>query len=481
MPAKRFHISWLIAAGSFGILLGVVLSVYSDFEYFSGVEWLVVAGSLTIISFINRRHLALGLLVIAGISFGLWRGSNVLAEISRYDSFYGKSVVVQGLVAEDPGISKDGDLQMRLKNVELNGVQMTGQLWVNTSDRVEIRRSDLVTLHGQLSKGFGNIPASLYRSNVTDVVRQDYIDVGRDVRDSFSAGVREAIQEPEASLATGFLVGQKTALPEKLGNELRLLGLTHIIVASGYNLTILVRFARRFFAKLSRFSALSGAGFLVYGFMQITGLSPSMARASLITGLSLLTWYFGRKIHPFVLLPFSAAITVIINPSYAWGDIGWLLSFTSFIGIIILSPLLHGYFWGDKKPGPIRQVVLETMSAQILTLPIIAYIFGQYSPVAILANLLILPLIPFAMFLIFVAGVVSLISVAIAPFVGFPAEIVLRYMTRIVDWLSTWPIASSEIKFSKTALAVSYIGLFWLILFLWRRTGHEFREYNIIE
>ena len=478
---RKYHISWLIGIASLGILIGVVLSVYTDVAYFSGVEWLVVSISLGVISLINRKFSALLILLVAGMSFGLWRGSNTLAEISRYDSFYGKQVTVQGRVAEDPGLASDGDLQIRLNDVYIDKIGMSGQLWVSTSDKIEIRRSDVLTINGQLSKGFGNIPASLYRANITSVVRGDFTDVGRDVRDSFSDGVRKAVKEPEASLATGFLVGQKTALPEKLDNELRLLGLTHIVVASGYNLTILVRFARRFFEKISRFTALASAGFLVFGFMQITGLSPSMARASLITGLSLLTWYYGRKIHPFVLLPFAGAITVVINPAYAWGDIGWLLSFTSFIGIIILSPLLHGYFWGDKKPGAFRQVLLETMSAQILTLPIIAYVFGQYSPIALLANLLILPLIPLVMLLTFIAGVSGMVVAVAAPLMGFPAELVLRYMTWVVDKLATWPLSSFEVEFSKTALVVSYIGLFWLILFLWKRTGHEFREYNVIE
>jgi competence protein ComEC len=481
MSPKRYHVSWLLASVSFGILIGVVLSVYLDANYFSGVEWLIVGLCLSLASFINRKFLAILLLILAGISIGLWRGSNVGVEISAYDEFYGQNVEVQGRVAEDPGIANDGDAQLRLKDVTVNDVKMTGQLWVNTSDRIEIRRSDLVKLEGQLSRGFGNIPASLYRANIVSVKRQAYADVGRDVRDSFAVGVREAIKEPEASLATGFLVGQKTALPEKLDNELRLLGLTHIVVASGYNLTILVRFARRFFEKISRFTALASAGFLVFGFMQVTGLSPSMARASLITGLSLMAWYYGRKIHPFVLLPFAAAITVLLNPSYAWGDIGWLLSFTSFIGVIILSPLIHLYFWNDKKPGAIRQVVLETMSAQIFTLPIIAYIFGQYSPIALLANVLILPLIPLAMLLTFIAGLIALVGVGVAPIVGFPAQLVLSYMTSVVDWLSTWPIASEELKFTKTALVVSYIGLFWVVLFLWRKSGHEFREYNVIE
>jgi competence protein ComEC len=277
------------------------------------------------------------------------------------------------------------------------------------------------------------------------------------------------------------LLGQKTALPEKLDQELRLLGLTHIVVASGYNLSILVRYGRRLLERVSRFTALAGSGFLVFAFANVTGFSPSMSRASLITGLSLVAWYFGRKFHPLVLLSFSAGLTVAINPVYAWGDIGWLLSFTSFIGVIMLSPLIHAYFWGDKKSGVLRQVTIETMSAQLLTLPLIIYVFGQYSVLALPANILILPLIPVAMLLTFIAGIGAVLLPFAAQQIAWPSETLLGYMTAVVDRLAQQPQAVSEIEINVSYLVVGYLFLTALIVYLWRRTGHKFRDYNIIE
>jgi competence protein ComEC len=233
--------------------------------------------------------------------------------------------------------------------------------------------------------------------------------------------------------------------------------------------------------RVSRFTALAGSGALVYFFLQITGFSPSMARASLIAGISLLAWYYGRKLHPLVLLPFAAALTVAINPSYIWGDIGWLLSFGSFIGVIMLSPLIHTYFWGDKKPGNIRQVFIETMSAVVWTLPLVAYVFGQYSPLSIIANVLILPLIPIAMALTALAGITSIILPVGGAVIAWPAELILSYMTFITKRLAQLPMASVEVKVSLTALVLSYLLLITSMLFLWRRTGYEFRKYNVIE
>ena len=132
-----------------------------------------------------------------------------------------------------------------------------------------------------------------------------------------------------------------------------------------------------------------------------------MSRAGLVAGLSLAAWYYGRTIHPLVLLPVSAAITLIVNPQFGWGDLGWQLSFASFTGVIILAPLLHKYFFGGKDPGTFRQILIETLSAQLATLPLLMMSFGVVSNVALIANMLILPFVPLAMLLTFASGVLA--------------------------------------------------------------------------
>lgn len=476
---KKYHISWLISWASAGLLIGTFLSLY--YPDFYGLEWIVVGICLVLVGNFRKDKIGILAFLITGLLFGLWRGGNQIVSQSGFEQFYGNEVVITGRVLEDPSYDTDGDLRLRLNSVRFEQTKMGGEVWVVVRDNLKIRRSDVVTVEGLLSKGFGTIPSAIFRAEVLAVERQDFADVGLDTRDWFAGGIRLAIDEPEASLGAGFLLGEKSALPEKLEQDLRLLGLTHIVVASGYNLTILIRFARRFFARISRFTALSSSGFLILAFANITGFSPSMTRASLVAGLSLLAWYFGRKFHPLVLLPFSAAVTVAINPAYAWGDIGWLLSFMSFVGVIMMAPLLQNFFWGDKKPGNIRQVFIETMSAQLLTLPIIAVAFGQYSSLSLLANVLILPLIPLAMALVFVAGVGGLTIPSLAGIIGWPAEILLRYMTTVVDKLAVLPQATSEIKFTGTLVVVSYLLIFSAMTYLWRRTNYQFRNYNIIE
>lgn len=481
-PLKRIHPAWLLTVFSLALLVGVVVSRFLPTYQFVSSWWLAGGIGLFVLAFLPAsRVAALTIIVTGGIVIGGWRGGLYRRSIVPYERLFGKQVQLRGTVSVDPDRSSQGGVRMRLRDVMVENVQLGGEVWVTSSDQAVAKRSDEIMVQGVLVKGFGTIPAVMYRADIKLVRHSRYEDIGRDIRDRFSSAVRLGVKDPEASLANGFLVGEQASLPEKLDTDLRLLGLSHIVVASGYNLTILVRFARRLFARISRFSSLVAAAFLVLLFTNIAGTSPSMSRASLVVLMSLVAWFYGRKLHPFVLLSLSAALSVLGNPAYAWGDVGWLLSFGSFVGVLILGPLIHSYFWHQKPAGIVRQLLVETCAAYVVTLPLVVFVFGQYSPLSVVANMLVLPLISPVMALTFIGGIVGILVPSIAKVVGFPAQLLLQYVTSIVSWLAATPFASKEWTMGVSALLTSYVLIATIMLFLWRRSGHDFRSYNITE
>ncbi|MNH20687.1 Competence protein [compost metagenome] len=220
---------------------------------------------------------------------------------------------------------------------------------------------------------------------------------------------------------------------------------------------------------------------MIVSFIAITGASPSMTRAGLVAGLSLLAWYYGRKFHPLILLVLVAAVTVLISPSFAWGDLGWQLSFAAFAGVMIVAPLAQRYFFGARKPGTIRQILGETVAAQLVTLPILVLAFGQFSNVAVVANLLVLPLVPLAMLLTFIAGITGLILPSVAGLVGAPAQWLLQYMIGVAEYLSKLPWAQTQIEINGWFVAVSYIVIILGCVYVWRKTKYDLRDSNIVE
>lgn len=466
----------MIAVTSLFFVSGVAAALYFRISWIIGIGCILIG----LACFIVRKVYILPVLAVVTTLIGLSFGSAHLGARDAYKAWIGKTVSIEGRVREDPSKTSTGTTSLQLENIRIDRRSLPGAVYVSIRGSPSVKRGDIITVVGAVKEGFGNFPVNVAATKVTSLLRPVPGDVGRGVRDWFADKVRILVDEPQASLGIGFLTGQKTALSDDLSNALKIAGLTHIVVASGYNLTILVRLARRLFLKVSKFLSAVSSGVMITAFMAITGLSPSMTRAGLVSGLSLMAWYYGHRLHPFILLPFAAAITTILNPSYVWGDLGWQLSFAAFAGVMIIAPLLQRYFFGEKEPGIFRQILGETIAAHLVTIPIIALSFGTISHVAIIANVLVVPLVPLAMLLTFICGAWSIIGMGFGFLIALPTTWLLGYMIHVATFVS-------ELSWAQTALTLS--GWLWLgyvvilagaCLWMWRATRLNFSGVNPI-
>lgn len=468
--------SWLIAIMCLAMFGGVVLSKYLNDTY-----QLLFPFILLITIALWRKYIYLiPLIIIGGLGLGLWRGSINIYDLQYYSNFYGKSVEVDGVLKSDtkPAILKNESVE--IGDIKIGDRQLSGSLWVTVPD-YDIYQGDKISVRGILLEGFGGYSGVIYNANVVSVSKVRSDDYIKNIRNVFTSAIKNAIPDPESSLGLGFLLGKSEGLSDDFNTALQAAGLTHIVVASGYNLTILVRIARRLFVKISKYLSATVSFGMIFSFMAITGMSPSMMRAGLVSGLCLLAWYYGRNFHPIVLLSIAMAVTVMIDPTYAWGDLGWQLSFLAFGGVMILAPLLQRFLFGKDKLNFVSQILIETLSAQIMTAPIIIYNFGQFSNIAVISNLLVLPLIPLAMLLTFIAGLGGLFTSSIALIVGLPATFLLGYMINVVNFSADiyWSVAS--IKIDLFVVFVCYAIILLFCLFLWRKTGYNLRDASLVD
>lgn len=472
---QRTHVSWRLAAMAAGVITGTAVSLALPLLLADDI-FAVVACAGCFLALLRHGRWVVLLAFLAGALLGSWRGTEQLAALNIYELYRDRTILLRGALHDDASMGPRGDQRFVLKHVSINSRALPGEAWISSAASADIKRGDIVTVQGKMGEGFGIFPATMYRARIVAIQHPRPGDIARQTRDAFARAVRLGVSEPGASLGIGYLTGQRSALPTQLDEQLRSVGLTHAVVASGYNLTILVSFARNTLQRFSKYLATIVAGGMVVAFMMVTGLSPSMSRAGLVAGLGLLIWYYGRAIHPFVLLPVAAAVTLIVRPAYAWGDIGWCLSFAAFTGVIVLAPLLRGYFWEPaRNPSILVRTVVDTAAAQLATLPIILFCFGQYATYALPANLLVLPLVPLAMACTFAAGIGGLLLPGIASIVAYPAHLLLAYMVWVIGRVAGLPGAQEEVSFGIAWLVGSYVILSLLSFYLWRKTGLDFR------
>jgi competence protein ComEC len=136
----------------------------------------------------------------------------------------------------------------------------------------------ILALSGKLYTGFGAYRASISYAQLT-LLQHHPTYIAR-LRRQFTAGMQSALPEPLAPFAMGLLVGQRATLPDGVKQDLLMVGLTHIIAVSGYNLTIILQATRRLLAGFSKRLSTGLAVMLIGTFLLLTGYSASIVRAA---------------------------------------------------------------------------------------------------------------------------------------------------------------------------------------------------------
>ena len=447
-----------------GICLGLIR------PYFEFDLSISLAAPLLVVMFLRFKNLAIIYLLalLFCYNMGQARSTSYRADLDLFNSLLGSRVQLTGVVSEDLSYHKSGQREFHIQDLELKSPKdtpMNGRLRVRSYSANNLYRGDKILVEGRLNRALGNRHGTIQYAQVQKVKGSSSL-LER-MRLQFFADTHSAIPDPQSSLGLGFLVGVGNMLPDELDENLRTDGLTHRVAVSGYNLTILILLTRRIMANASKRTVSAAAVTLIIVFLALTGAAPSIVRAAIVSMLSLSAWYYGRTINPLVLLLVSATISAMINPYYLWKDIGWYLSFAAFFGVIVLAPLVTKRLF-KSEPKIIGQLLIETCCAQLLTLPIIAYFFGDISIISVLANLMVLPLVPMTMALTFLAGVSGSLLPDLAVLIALPARYLLSYIVEVANLLAKTPNAVVKLSISLPQLAMSYGLIAFLCLILYK-------------
>lgn len=467
MRRWRFRRTTLIIAFSVAIVLGVASAGWISF-----FAYVYLCFSLAVLLvFAKHRNLTtLLILLLLGILLGNWRGSVVMRQLNPLAELYDQHVVLTATAQSDGIYSNNSQISFDVGNIKLSDperINIPGRIKIEGFGANAVYRGDVVEVEGKLRDTLGSRQGRIGFAQIKVVGRSDGV-IG-EIRHNFSAGVFSALPEPQASFGLGLLIGEKNTLPKKVTDNLAAVGLTHIIAVSGYNLTIIVTAARRLLAKRSKYQAALFSALLVTAFVLLTGFSASIVRASIVSMLSIVAWYYGRAIRPVLLITFTAAITSLWNPIYVWSDAGWYLSFLAFFGVLVVSPLLIKRFsFANKKPGVAKLLITESLCAQLMTLPYILYTFERLPLLSLPANLVVVPLVPVAMLLSMIAGLAGMFATTFAGWFAWPAKLILTYILDVAGLFARIPRASMQSRTSIAGLALLYGCILVIVLVLSR-------------
>jgi competence protein ComEC len=430
----------------------------------------------------GRRSAHLLFFVICtGVALGALRYELAYTQVPHdLDAFESHTVTLQGVVIREPDMrERSTQLVVEVKNI--SGVEATGVVLVFHERLSEVAYGDTVEVAGTLTlpksfeTDFGRafeyrtyllaqgIDHTMTYPKVTVLesgAGSEFVAMLLSFKQKLSSAIDTALRAPEAGVAKGILLGEKQALGKELLASFRDAGLIHIVVLSGYNIAIMIEACMKLLSFLSlRIRCIIGS-FIIVCFVLMVGLSATVLRAAIMATLVLIARATGRTYDILRALILAGVLMVSINPFLLMYDPGFQLSFLATLGLIVLVPLLErSTTWLPTLAGA-KDFFLSTLAAQIMTFPLIAYIMGSVSLVAIVANVAVLPFIPLAMLLTTIVGCVGLISAPAAFTIGYPAYLVLKYVVALGEVLGNMSHASVALPpFSFAWVVALYIGI----------------------
>lgn len=482
------RIFWVLVVA---FIIGVFVRTLVTFGWIT-ILFMLSAALVAALAFVRERSVPLLLTVLAVAAFagGAARmHSGVVEREPALDALIGEKVVIEGIVQDEPDVRENNvRIPVRVRAVGSTTIESAVAVLVVAPLHTEVAYGDIVRAEAELElpetfetgegrafdyPGFLAKNRILYTMSFAKITRLE----GNEgyalkswalaIKQKYLEGTANALNEPQAGLAGGITVGDKRGLGEEMSETFRVVGLTHIVVLSGYNIMVVVEALLRWLSGAPQAARLGIAGFVAVFFAAITGFASASTRAAAMAMIAIAGKATGRTYLASRALALVAAVMVLWNPYVLVYDPGFQLSIIATAGLIFLTPLIEPFLGRITERFGLRDIAAATIGTQIAVMPLLLYQNGMLTLYALPANLLILAVIPWAMMLSALAALFGLISGILAPFFGFPAYVLLSYVILVSKALAALPFAIAELPaFGAPLLFVAYA---LLMLFVWKK------------
>jgi competence protein ComEC len=463
MQTKSITSSKILFFFSICFIFGIFVESILNLSQILICGFLIVAVVIIFINlFFNKKYFfVLGFCVLFFV-LGVLRFqiSEFEIENNNLKKLNGQEVSITGIVSAEPDI-RDNYQKLKIKNQD-------SIILATTNLYPKYNYLDTIKLEGKLEEPQEDDEFSykkyLMKDGIYSVMFFPKIEViGKSGGNPVSAvyekilflkqKIRDSIQynflPPQSSILEGTILGDNGAMSQELKDKLNITGLRHVIAVSGTHVVILSSIIMSILLAVGfkRQNAFYLALFSICFYVVLTGFPASGVRAGIMGGLYLTAQKLGRQSMGIRVIVLAASVMLIFNPLLLIYDVGFQLSFLAVMGLIYLEPVFTKIFklFTKNKLENLIKIISATFAAQIFTLPILVYSFGNISFVSPITNLLVLPIVYWLMIFGFLASFIGIFSVQLGWIVSVPCYFVLKYFLWVIDFFSQpWAIKTFE-------------------------------------
>ena len=336
--------------------------------------------------------------------------------------------------------------------------------------------------------------ATIRKTDVCTVQARDcgnpFIALSLRMQERFEQALRYGLDdEPElAGALVGMLIGQREAIAPDTVEDFQRSGVFHVFAINGLHVGLVTGILLVFLRLVQvprRWCGLVGIP-LVALYVFATGAHPGAVRALVMAGVWMLSWMLVRPTNGLNNLAAAALALLVWEPTQLF-DGGFILSFTVVSTIVVLTPRIEQPLnrWVAPDPFLPRRFVPKwrravesvarrgvrllscSVAAWVGLVPLLAIYFHLFTPVSIVANLLVIPL----MTAIISLGMVATMAHAVWPWLTLTFNnanlLLLAIMTRSMGWLSEMPFSHWYVQSPPMWLVVAYYTLGSVLLIRW--------------
>lgn len=297
------------------------------------------------------------------------------------------------------------------------------------------------------------------------------------VRDKLDRNIYESIGGDIGQMCSTIVLGKRGDLPNYLYTRFRCCGAAHLLAVSGLHTGIVFIIILIFLRvlQLKRKLALVVTASLVSIYAVLTGLRLPVLRASLMLWFFIVGEINEKNIDPINTLSASGILILILMPT-SIKSISFQLSFIAVFSILIVFKIFESSL--KKIPNNLLKKwviipLIVTLSAQIGTLPLVAYYFGYIPLFGLIANLVLIPLVGTLIAGIFLLWVIPILKETVGSFIWAIGYIMNKFML-FFEELNFSVITVSENNSYFLFIYLIYFIIILLVLFLKKKRDSDF-------
>jgi competence protein ComEC len=269
------------------------------------------------------------------------------------------------------------------------------------------------------------------------------------------------------AVVAAMTLGDKSEIDKTTKDVYSITGASHTLAVSGLHLGVIYAILTFLFGRRKRLLGQIIILFLIWLYAALTGFSSSVVRAATMLTLYSIGSLAGEDKLSINTLCVAAFIMLLIKPTYLW-DISFQMSFMAMVGILLLY--IHFYHLlphiNNKFFNALWGMFCISLSAQILTFPLIAYYFGRFSCYSLITNFLVVPSASCVIYLAFAAFVLTPLP-SLQMVVGWMLNQLVNFLNNVLMKVSSFPGASiEEINISVLQTIIIYVMIACLLMLL---------------